>query len=165
MIAISSPASVWPQPTISVAPRAGTPFAAAPPGSLPLSLPRAGRSGNFSNPPKARPGSITRSALLARLASSHDALVARPGLPRLFARPLSRGARRGLLRQSEQTESIRNHMIAAALFVAINVQELRRLIAHLLAHSPVDASLHWHWSFLGASSPSRSKTRPLSKTP
>jgi hypothetical protein len=38
-------------------------------------------------------------------------------------------------------------MIETALFVAISVQELRRLIAHLLAHHPVDAAFRWHWSF------------------
>jgi hypothetical protein len=38
-------------------------------------------------------------------------------------------------------------MIETALFVAISVQELRRLVAHLLAHCPVDANFHWHWSF------------------
>jgi hypothetical protein len=38
-------------------------------------------------------------------------------------------------------------MIETALFVAISVQELRRLIAHLPAHRPADASFHWHWSF------------------
>jgi hypothetical protein len=38
-------------------------------------------------------------------------------------------------------------MLETALLVAISVQELRMLIAHLLAHRPVDASFHWHWSF------------------
>jgi hypothetical protein len=38
-------------------------------------------------------------------------------------------------------------MIETALFVAVSVQELRRLVAHLLAHRPVDMRLHWHWSF------------------
>jgi hypothetical protein len=39
-------------------------------------------------------------------------------------------------------------MIETALFVAISLQVLRRLIAHLLAHRPADMSFHWGcWSF------------------
>jgi hypothetical protein len=38
-------------------------------------------------------------------------------------------------------------MIETALFVAISVQELRRLIAHLPRSRPTDMSFHWHWSF------------------
>jgi hypothetical protein len=38
-------------------------------------------------------------------------------------------------------------MIETALFVAISVQELRRLIAHLMRPRPTDTSFHWYWSF------------------
>jgi hypothetical protein len=38
-------------------------------------------------------------------------------------------------------------MIETALFVAISVQELRRLIAHLQKRRPTDMSFHWYWSF------------------
>jgi hypothetical protein len=41
-------------------------------------------------------------------------------------------------------------MLETALLVAISVQELRMLIAHLLAHRPVDVSFHWHWCSGGA---------------
>jgi hypothetical protein len=38
-------------------------------------------------------------------------------------------------------------MIETALFVAISVQELRRLIAHLRRPRPTDMGFHWRWSF------------------
>jgi len=38
-------------------------------------------------------------------------------------------------------------MIETAVFVAMSVQELRRLIAHLQRRRPTDMSFHWNWSF------------------
>lgn len=38
-------------------------------------------------------------------------------------------------------------MIETALFVAMSVQELRRLISHLQKRRPADMRFHWRWSF------------------
>jgi hypothetical protein len=38
-------------------------------------------------------------------------------------------------------------MIETAVFVAISVQELRRLIGHLQRRRPTAMHFHWHWSF------------------
>jgi len=38
-------------------------------------------------------------------------------------------------------------MIETAVFVAMSVQELRRLIAHLQRRRPIDMTFHWNWSF------------------
>jgi hypothetical protein len=90
----------------------------------------------------AEPGNIQ-----VRLASSHDALDAGLRLPCLFARELVGGPKHDGLRQSEQKESIRHCMIETVAFVAMSVQELRRLITHLQRRRPVGMRFHWHWSF------------------
>jgi hypothetical protein len=38
-------------------------------------------------------------------------------------------------------------MIETAVFVAMSVQELRRLIAHLQRRRPTDMRFYWDWSF------------------
>jgi hypothetical protein len=38
-------------------------------------------------------------------------------------------------------------MIETGTFVAMSVQELRRLISHLQRRRPVNIRFHWHWSF------------------
>jgi hypothetical protein len=38
-------------------------------------------------------------------------------------------------------------MIETAVFVAISVQELRKLIAHLSRSRGGAMNFHWHWSF------------------
>jgi hypothetical protein len=38
-------------------------------------------------------------------------------------------------------------MIETAVFVAISVQELRRLISCLQRRRPTDMRFHWRWSF------------------
>ncbi|MGO9686469.1 MAG: hypothetical protein ACLPTZ_28490 [Beijerinckiaceae bacterium] len=37
-------------------------------------------------------------------------------------------------------------MIETAVFVAVSVQELRRLVAHLQWRPPADMRFHWRWS-------------------
>jgi hypothetical protein len=38
-------------------------------------------------------------------------------------------------------------LIETVIFVAMSVQELRRLIAHLQRRRPPDTRFHWRWSF------------------
>src|ERR1700730_13318575 len=95
-----------------------------------------------------------RGAFLAWLASAHDAIDDRLGLPGGIARPLEANADRRGLRQSEQKESIAGRMIHTATLMAISVQELRRLITHL---QPLARQT---WAFAGRGQFGDADTRP-----
>src|SRR6516225_1914908 len=73
-------------------------------------------------------------------AAAHDEAV------RVLARSVEGNAKQPHIWQSEQKESIRCRVIETVMMVALSIQELRRLLAHLQKTRTPDMSFRWHWS-------------------